>query len=277
MAVRDWIESVRERARRRREPDVALTPLELEARLERLHRAAPVDRHLRLLYGADRIGGESFVDLYRRCLQTTGTAVTPFNVFQRFQTRWAMLRYLEATIDIDGARAECGVYRGASALLLCHAWRALKPDFNGRGMHLIDSFQGTRESSADDLIAVRDRDGRIEMRSFFAPGKTDTSADTVAGFFRDFPEVEIHAGWIPQVLAALPAQPWAFIHLDVTLFEPTLAALEYFHPRLVPGGVIIADGSPFVPGVQKAFDRFCAAANASYVVLGHGELVMLRI
>jgi hypothetical protein len=39
---------------------------------------------------------------------------------------------------------------------------------------------------------------------------------------------------------------------------------------------LLADGSPFVPGVQKAFDRYCDVNKGHYVVLGHGELVMLR-
>jgi hypothetical protein len=275
MGARGWIDSIRGLVRRR-DGGEDPTPHELEARLERLHRAAPVDRHLRLLYAQDRIGSESFVDCYLRCLEQTQTAVTPFNVFQRFQTRWAMVRYLEATIGIAGGRAECGVYRGASALLLCRAWRALQSDFNGTGLFLIDSFQGTSASGPLDFIPVRGDDGRIEMRPFFPPGKTDSSAQIVAGYFREFPGIAIHAGWIPQVLATLPEQQWAFVHLDVTLYEPTLAALEYFHPRLAKGGVLLADGSPFVPGVQKAFDRYCDGGKGHYVVLGHGELVMLR-
>jgi O-methyltransferase len=251
-------------------------PLEREARLQQLHGRAPVERHLRVLYGQERVGTDGFVDLYLRCLESTGTAVTPFNVFQRFQTRWEMLRYLEATLPIEGGRAECGVYRGASALLLCHALRAWQPDFRGRGMYLVDSFKGTLESSEDDLIPVRGEDGRTEMRAFFAPGRTDASAALAAEALHEFPEVDIRCGWIPEVLDALPEQPWAFVHLDVTLYEATLASLAYFYPRLAPGGVIFADGSPFVPGVEKAFERYCEDGQAHYVVLGHGEMVMLR-
>ena len=70
------------------------------------------------------------------------------------------------------------------------------------------------------------------MESFFEAGKTDTSADLVRGFFGDFPNVRICAGWIPQVFATLPDRDWAFVHLDLTLYEPTLAALEYFYPAL---------------------------------------------
>src|SRR5437016_1539877 len=99
-------------------------PLELEARFAELHARVPVRRHLDILYGALDIGGERFTDLYFRCLEETGTAVTPFNIFQRFQTRHDLVRYFLATLSVPGARVECGAYRGATALLLCRTWRS---------------------------------------------------------------------------------------------------------------------------------------------------------
>jgi hypothetical protein len=223
-----------------------------------------------------RIGPERFTDLYRRCLTETGTAVTPFNIFQRYQTRYALLQYFFATLDVPGARAECGAYRGATALLMSHAWRSRQPQFRGADLFLIDSFSGTGESVEQDLIPVRAADGSTRMAPFFPAGKSDTSPELVRGFFADLPEVAICAGWIPAVLTALPPRPWAFVHLDVTLYEPTLAALEYFYPRLSPGGVILCDGSIFCPGAEKAVDDFCAANGLAYVIVAHREAVIAK-
>jgi hypothetical protein len=251
-------------------------PLETEEKLNRLHAQAPIDAHLRILYGDTRVSSECFADLYRRCLTHTGTAVTPFNVFQRFQTRLDLVRYFLATLNVPGSRTECGVYRGATALLLCHAWRSRQPDFRGDDFYLIDSFSGTSASGEHDLIPVRGADGTARMESFFPVGKTDTSPELVRGFFGDFPNVRICAGWIPQVFATLPERGWAFVHLDLTLYEPTFAALEYFHPRLNQGGVILCDGSIFCPGAQKAWGEFCARRNLAFIVLGHRESVIIK-
>ena len=251
-------------------------PLEVEQKLGGLHGRAPVDRHLEALFDGLNVGGERFTALYQRCLEQTGTAVTPFNVFQRFQTRATMLRYLEATQRLGGARAECGAYRGATALLFCHALRSSQPDFRGEGFYLIDSFSGTSDSVAEDLIPVRGEDGAIRMEAFFPAGKTDVTAQMVRGYFQDFPEAQVCAGWIPQVFAAVPDCDWCFVHLDLTLYEPTRAALDYFYPRLVKGGVIICDGSIFCPGAEKAVDDFCAAQDITYVVLGHREAVLIK-
>jgi hypothetical protein len=251
-------------------------PLEVEQKLGQLHGRAPVDRHLEVLFGELRVGSEKFKDLYLRCLEQTGTAVTPFNVFQRFQTRVTLLQYLFATIDLPGARAECGAYRGATGLLLCHALRSRRPGFRGEDLYLIDSYSGTSASVEQDLIPVRDENGATRMEPFFPAGKSDTSPEMVRGFFGDFPDVRICAGWIPQVFATMPEREWSFVHVDLTLFEPSRAALEYFYPRLSKGGVIACDGSIFCPGVEKAVDEFCASRDIPYVVLGHREVVLIK-
>ena len=52
-------------------------PLETEDALNRLHGAAPVDEHLRILFDRVKVGTDNFVELYQRCLAHTGTPVTP--------------------------------------------------------------------------------------------------------------------------------------------------------------------------------------------------------
>jgi O-methyltransferase len=252
-------------------------PLEEEQRLYDAHGRAPIERHLDILYGDFTIGGTRFVDVYRQAMHATGTVVTPFNVFQRFETRRQLCQYLFATLDIPGLRAECGVYRGATALLLCRALKSRSPEFDGTGMHLIDSFSGTSNAVAQDLIPVRESDGSARMHEFFTPGKTDTSAELVRGFFAsEFPGATLNAGWIPAVFSSLPESHWAYVHIDVTLFEPTLAALEYFYPRLSPGGVILCDGSIFCPGAERAVRQYCERKALAYAVLGHREYVLMK-
>ena len=252
-------------------------PLELEARYSDLHARVAVKRHLGILYGGLRIGGEPFPDLYFRCLEETGTVLTPFNVFQRFQTRHDLVRYLLATLDVPGARVECGAYRGATALLLCRAWRSERADFTGESFYLVDSFSGTQASGERDYIPVREAGGEAKMAPFFPAGKTDVRIEDVRGAFREFPAAQIVAGWIPEVFHALPDTAWAFVHLDVTLYEATLAALRYFYPKLSPGGVLICEGSVFCPGVEKAVGDFSAAAgNVPYATLGHREIVFMK-
>ena len=251
-------------------------PLETEARFNELHGKAGLGQHLDILYRGIKVGEENFSDLYSRCLHQTGTGVTPFNALQRFQTRLEIVQYFLATLGLPGARAECGVYRGATALLLAHAWRSRAPKFLGEDLYLIDSYSGTSASKAQDRIPMREPGGSTRLDDFFPAGKTDTSPELVRSFFSEYPRVSICAGWIPPVLATLPEREWAFVHLDLSLYEPTLASLEYFYPRLTKGGVILCDGSIFCPGAATAWEEFCARTDVPYVLLGHRETVLIK-
>lgn len=251
-------------------------PLDLEDKLNRVHSRAPVKQHLDILHGGLSIGAERFIDLYFRCLEHTSTVVTPFNVFQRFQTRHDLVRYFFATLDISGARVECGAYRGATALLLCHTWRSRNAQFRGQGYYLIDSFTGTGTSSVQDLIPVREPGAGARMKPFFPAGQSDVTPDMVRGYFTEFPEVEICAGWVPDVFDSIREESYAFVHIDLTLHEATLAALDYFYPKLSEGGVIFCDGSIFCPGVEKAVEHFSMHHDVPYAVLGHRQFVFLK-
>ncbi len=93
-----------------------------------------------------------------------------------------------------------------------------------------------------------------------------------------FPGVSFHKGWIPAVFADLPETRWSFVHVDVDLYEPTYATLEYFYPRLVEGGVILCDdyGSAIFPGAQRAWHRFCDERDVRFVMLDTGQSVILK-
>lgn len=251
-------------------------PLEIEAKLSGIHSRAPIKRHLDILHGELSIGGEPFTDLYFRCMADTGTVVTPFNVFQRFQTRHDLVRYFLATLAVPGARVECGAYRGATALLLCRTARSRDPSFDGKHFYLIDSFSGTSPSTRHDFIPVRGQGGETSMQPFFPPRTTDVKVEDVRACFREFPQARVLEGWIPAVFESLPDTKWAYVHLDLTLYEPTLAALNYFYERLSAGGALICDGSLFCPGAAQAIDSFAAAQDVAYVTLGHRESVFIK-
>jgi len=251
-------------------------PLEIEAKLSNIHGRAPIRRHLDILHADLSIGGEPFTDLYFRCMADTGTVVTPFNVFQRFQTRHDLVQYFLATLTVPGARVECGAYRGATALLLCRTARSCDASFAGNNFYLIDSFSGTSASTEHDFIPVREPDGATSMKPFFPPRTTDVKVEDVRECFREFPQARVVEGWIPTVFESLPETSWSFVHLDLTLFEPTLAALHYFYERLSTGGALICDGSLFCPGAQQAIDTFASAREVPYVTLGHRETVFIK-
>jgi hypothetical protein len=123
-----------------------------------------------------------------------------------------------------GAFAEAGVFKGGSARLICEA----KGD---APIHLFDVFELLQAGSLP-------RDAE-QVRSYFGPihGKLRD----VRRLLASYPNVHFHAGLFPDTTADLPDIRFSFVHLDLDLAAPTRAALEYFHPRMTPGGIIIAD------------------------------------
>ncbi len=144
--------------------------------------------------------------------------------------------FAKAYSRLPGAMAEVGVFQGASAKLLCE----------GKGeteLHLFDTFDGLPQSSAADKGVHRENQYPCSLKS-------------VQEYLKDYTNVYFHPGLFPDSAKSLADKSYSFVHLDVDLYESTLSSLEYFYPRLVPGGVILSHDYSILAGVKKAFTDF---------------------
>ena len=254
-------------------------PVEHLTRLAQLHARAPIDTHLDVLYAGVMLGELRFLDLYRDCILQSETSVSPWKSFVRIRAAWNLAQYFLYALELDGLRAECGVFKGFSALLACRAASALHTAYTGAGFHLIDSFAGFPEPRTEDFIAQRQaQDGVAKFAPAYRVGDASAPLQEVQRVLKAYPEFRFHDGFIPSVLATLPDARWTFVHIDVDLFEPTLASLEYFYPRMVDRGIMICDdyGSLLFPGARKAWDQFCDRNAIRFVVLETGQSVILK-
>jgi hypothetical protein len=104
------------------------------------------------------------------------------------------------------------------------------------------------------MVRSMDRTGaQVRLRA-----RCRTSVRTSAEYER---LIVIHAGWIPDCFSEVVDRSFCFVHIDVDLYEPTLASLEFFGSRMVPGGIIVCDDYGFetCPGARRAGDEFAAA------------------
>lgn len=245
--------------------------------LKERHEKAPLELHTRTLFGDSAIGGAPLLEMYESCLRDTGTPVSAWKAFARIQGAANLARYFLHSLELDGERAECGVFQGFSALFACRVAASGRGGYDGAGFHLIDSFAGFPEPRPEDFIALKSGQETRNAPAFGA-GDAAVSFDQVRAVFREFPGVRLHRGFIPPVLEDLPDTRWSFVHIDVDLHEPTLASLEYFYPRLVAGGIMICDdyGSRLFPGARKAWDSYCEAHGIAFVTLETGQSVAIR-
>ena len=158
-----------------------------------------------------------------------------------------MLVLLMRDIEVRGVRgslAEVGVYRGGTARLIHHY-------LPHRLLHLCDTFEGFREADTDAEATVTGIE--VESRQF---------ADTSVNLVRDRIEprngnVVFHPGAFPESCKdSMRGEKFAFVHLDVDLYQPMLAALEFFYPSVVPGGYIVVHDYNAWHGARRATDEF---------------------
>lgn len=158
----------------------------------------------------------------------------------RAAERKFLLREMLALVeDVPGDTAEAGVYQGASSWFICDHFADTE-----RTHWAIDSFEG--------LSAPTGRDG-----GHWAGGDLVGSEEVVRCRLAGY-RAEVLKGWIPEVFDAVDADAFAFVHIDVDIYEPTRDSLEFFYSRLSSGGVIVCDDYGFTscPGATRAFDEF---------------------
>jgi len=215
--------------------------------------------------------GEPFDAAYRRALVATSNQPYPLRRRARFHSLYTLLG---TVLALEGTIAECGCFRGMSSHLMLGRLKLADPEFAGRGYRILDSFEGLSEPGNDDAIPI-DHPKAARLGQMCRAGAFAASLETVQGGLAEFPAVEFHRGWIPQSLAGLPALRYRFVHLDLDLHRPTLAALEYFHPRLVEGGLLVCDDYDW-PGARKAIEEFCAGHDVAFDTTPQGQAVLRR-
>jgi O-methyltransferase len=155
---------------------------------------------------------------------------------------------------VPGSIAELGVYQGELASVL----NRLFPE---RKLYLFDTFEGF---SANDLSG-----GQEKNRSKASAGDfQDTNIDLVLSRMAHPEKVLVRKGYFPETTDGLE-DTFAFVSLDVDLYKPTVAGLNYFYPRLSRGGYIFVHdyNNRRYRGVRSAVDEFAKATGAPVVQL----------
>ena len=137
--------------------------------------------------------------------------------YPRYASLALAMHRLEAEA-ISGAIAEVGVYQGRTSrfLMRCAPKRTL---------YLFDTFEG---------FPLQDREAANAADARFR----DTSEERVRAALGNPANVVIRKGRFPDTAAGLEDERFALALLDLDVFHPTLAGLEFFYPRLPRGGYL---------------------------------------
>jgi O-methyltransferase len=164
-------------------------------------------------------------------------------------TRRDMLVLLLRTIvekGVPGDLVEVGVYKGDTARLIHH----YVPE---RDLFLFDTFAGFTERDSE---RERSATGHRISGTRFADTSLECARHTVAPLNE---HVHFIAGYFPDsILAGFESRTFAFVHLDADLYDPILAGLQFFYPRVAHHGLIVVHDYNAWPGARTAVDDFMA-------------------
>jgi O-methyltransferase len=168
----------------------------------------------------------------------------------RFYTFWLQIKRLKEN-KIPGSFAELGVYKGVTANILYEM-------DNTRTLHLFDTFGGFQET---DLQHEKIKGGKYTAKEF-----SDTSIEAVRKYINGGESIVFHEGYFPETAKGLEKETFALVHIDVDLYKPTLAGLQFFYERLTPGGfIMVHDYNHNWEGARKAVDEFITTIPESIV------------
>lgn len=197
------------------------------------------------------VSDDEWRSLYKSTQAATHGDATD-NIFRqcRFYSTFQMARY--AARLPRGDVVECGCWHGHSTLAIA---RLLAAENFRETFHVFDSFEGgLSDFGAKDESSFRlsDEEKRAQIEQF------RSDFDFVRSVTAPFGFVELHRGWIPQTFAAFEPRPIRFLHVDVDMYEPTKASLEFFWDSLIEGGCVVIDdyNHAVFEGATRAVDEF---------------------
>ncbi len=163
---------------------------------------------------------------------------------------------LRLTEDVPGDIAECGVFRGRTLVAMAH--RLQERGGLAKRIYGFDSFQGFDASVAVDVELGGADDAQKKVHGF-----DRTSTRLVLGKLASFGvegRVNLVPGYFQDSLPAFRDHRFSFVHLDCDIYESYRVCLEFFYPRLSPGGILLFDEyqDDAWPGCTKAVDEVMA-------------------
>lgn len=166
---------------------------------------------------------------------------------------------------VQGSLAELGVYKGHSAAVLGVFARR-----HARRLYLLDTFQGFAQQELEPTLSDN---ARVAFR--------DTSLEVAQATVGHSEFFRWLVGPFPASLTdEIRADRFAFVSIDCDLYEPIRAGLDFFWPRLNPGGAVFVHdySSGHWPGATRAVDEFAARERVVQVLLPDksGTVVLAR-
>jgi hypothetical protein len=165
---------------------------------------------------------------------------------------------------LEGDFVECGVDRAFLSSCIIQAVHFEK--MTERNFFLFDTYCGL----VDELVTEHDK-------AAYYNEYTDVYA-FVRNAFADYPNVHVIRGVVPDVLPTVDIERVAYLSIDMNCRAPEVAAVEYFWPKLVRGGIILFDDYGFSghEAQKEGADQFAQSVGTKVLSLPTGQGLLIK-
>lgn len=163
------------------------------------------------------------------------------------------LSLCKRTKEIDGAVVECGVWRGGMMAAMANL---LGPQ---KKYYLFDSFEGLPDAKPIDGIAAEHWQANKKSPGYFDNCKAEIDYAQKAMQLSNTTKEKVVfiKGWFNETLVERNFNDKiSLLRLDADWYDSTMTCLEFFFPKIVPGGMIIIDDYHTWEGCTKALHDY---------------------
>ena len=196
-------------------------------------------------------GIERFAELYGKptSVQGKGEALFLYTMAKKMQ-------------KVPGNYAECGVYKGFGATFICE-------NKGAKILHLFDTFNGFPTGQGKN-------DKKLSLKKYHQ-GSLAISLETVKKTLSSYKNLVYHTGVFSETCKEVENHKFAMVHIDFDMYESMKQAIEFFYPRINPGGIMILHDYRFFQGVQKAANEFFADKTETIICWNENQGIAFKI
>lgn len=173
-------------------------------------------------------------------------------------------------LKLGGDFVECGV---GKALFSRTIVKYLNFSSINKNYFLLDTFQGIPLSQSSKLSEQEN------MKYLNDVHFNENYYQNVVNAFREYKNVFIIPGRIPESFANVDIRSIAYLSIDMNNAAGEIAAINYLWDKVVPGGVIILDdyayGCEFI-NQKEAWDKFAIEHGFSILTLPTGQGMIIK-
>lgn len=207
---------------------------------------------------------QKFIDAYQKCADADGGRLLPNN----YSIRWRIQTLIWAANYASKLEGDFVDFGGGFGLFSSAIYSYLEFEKIDKRYFLLDSFQGLEDKN---LLPT-------EERAFNNYVRFGNYYEEVKERFKEFKNMTIIPGYIPDTLSKLDTDRVCFASIDFNCVEPEKEALEFIWDKVIKGGIIIFDDYGF-PGHEPqklSHDKFAEENNCLIYTCPTGQGILIK-